>query len=60
MKRDDHKAGSAHDRRAVLVYYAINILLFPVTLLGYVIWAGKTALTGRRSGVTSGTGSPPR
>jgi methyltransferase (TIGR00027 family) len=52
MKRDDHKAGSAHDRRAVLVYYAINILLFPVTLLGYVIWAGKTALTGRRSGVS--------
>jgi methyltransferase (TIGR00027 family) len=52
MKRADHKAGSAHDRRAVPVYYAINILLFPVTLLGYVIWLGKAALTGRRSGVS--------
>ena len=52
MNKDDHKAVSARDLMAVTVFYAINILLFPVTLIGYVIWAGKAALTGRGSGVS--------
>jgi methyltransferase (TIGR00027 family) len=58
MKRADHKAGSAHDRIAVTVNYVINILLFPVTLIGYVIWVGKIAFTGRRSGVSTTAQAP--
>src|ERR1051326_931622 len=50
MNKDDHKAVSARDLMAVTVFYVINILLFPVTLIGYVIWVGKTILTGRGSG----------
>jgi len=52
MNKDDHQAVSARDLMAVTVFYAINILLFPVTLIGYVIWVGKATLTGRGSGVS--------
>src|SRR5512145_125852 len=37
---------------AATVYYIISILLFPVSLLGYVIWVGKGFLTGNPSGVS--------
>ncbi|MFN8443493.1 MAG: SAM-dependent methyltransferase [Caldilineaceae bacterium] len=43
---------------AATVFYLLNIVLFPVTLLGYVIWVGKLLLIGRRSGV-SGTAQGP-
>ena len=52
MSKDDHKAVSARDLMTVTVFYAINILLFPVTLIGYVIWVGKIVRTSRRSGVS--------
>jgi len=58
MQRADHRAVAARDRRAVAVFYALNILLFPITLLGYLIWAGKAALTGRRSGVSTTAQAP--
>ena len=58
MNKDDHKAVSACDLMAVTIFYAINILLFPVTLIGYVIWAGKAALTGRRLGVSATAQGP--
>ncbi len=58
MNKDDHKAVSARDLMAVTVFYAINILLFPLTLISYVIWAGKAVLTGRRSGVSATAQGP--
>jgi methyltransferase (TIGR00027 family) len=39
---------------AAAVYYLLYVLLFPVTLIGYMIWFGKSILSGRGSGV-SGT-----
>lgn len=39
------------------VFYIVNVLLLPITLLGYVIWVGKL-LTVRASGV-SGTAQGP-
>ena len=58
MNKDDHKAVSAKGLLAVTVFYAINILLFPLTLIGYVIWVGKTARTSRRSGVSVSAQGP--
>jgi methyltransferase (TIGR00027 family) len=37
---------------ATTIYYIINILLFPVSFLGYVIWVGKGFLRGNPSGVS--------
>ncbi len=39
---------------AATVFFVLNILLLPITLLGYVIWVAKSIATGRGSGV-SGT-----
>jgi methyltransferase (TIGR00027 family) len=58
MNKYDQKAAPAHDFIASIVYTSLNALLFPVTLLGYVIWVGKAILAGRRSGV-SGTAQGP-
>ena len=58
MNKNDQKAVSARDLMAVTVFYAISILLFPVTLIGYVIWVGKAALTGRGSGVSATAQGP--
>ena len=43
---------------AATLYYLVYILLFPVTLLGYVLWIGKAFIVGRKSGV-SGTAQGP-
>jgi methyltransferase (TIGR00027 family) len=40
-----------HNIVAAIVFYILTVLLFPVTLLGYVIWIGSL-LTRRRSGVS--------
>jgi Leucine carboxyl methyltransferase len=40
------------DLIAATVFYVLGVLLFPVTLIGYVIWVSKTILTGRGSGVS--------
>ena len=40
------------------VYSVITVLLFPVSLLGYVIWIGKGILPGSRSGVSFTAQSP--
>lgn len=37
---------------ATAVYYLISIVLFPISLLGYVIWVGKGFLKGNPSGVS--------
>ncbi len=43
---------------ATAVYYIISILLFPVSLLDYVIWVGKGFLTGNPSGVSATAQGP--
>ena len=52
MNKYDQKAISALDLIAATVFYVLNVLLFPVTLIGYAIWVGKTILTGRGSGIS--------
>jgi len=46
------------DRIAATVFYILSVLLFPVRLIGYVIWVGKGLFTGHASGV-SGTAQGP-
>jgi len=45
------------DLVAATVFYALSALLFPVTLLGSVIWTGSL-LAGRRSGVSATAQGP--
>jgi len=40
-----------HNLIAARVFHILSVLLFPVTLIGYVIWVGMGILTGRGSGV---------
>lgn len=37
---------------AAAVYYLFNLALFPLALIGYVLWVGKGILTARKSGVS--------
>jgi methyltransferase (TIGR00027 family) len=37
---------------AIVVYVLLNVLLLPVTLIGYVIWLVKLYVIGRRSGAS--------
>jgi methyltransferase (TIGR00027 family) len=46
------------DRIAATVYYIISIVLFPASLLGYVIWVGKGFLKGNPSGVSATAQGP--
>lgn len=50
MSANQRKAQGSYG--AAAIYYTISGLLFPVSLLGYVIWIGKAFLSGRRSGVS--------
>ena len=43
---------------AKAIFYLLYVLLFPVTLIGYVIWVGKALLVGRGSGVSSTAQGP--
>src|SRR6266550_2099806 len=43
---------------AATVFYILSVLLFPVTLIGYMIWVGKGIHTWSASGV-SGTAQGP-
>ncbi len=45
------------DLIAATVFYILSVLLFPVTLLGYVIWIGSL-LAGRGSGVSATAQGP--
>lgn len=45
------------DLIAATVFYILSVLLFPVTLLGYVIWTGSL-LAGRGSGVSATAQGP--
>lgn len=41
-----------------LLFYLINILLFPVTLVGYLIWVGKGIFASSKSGVSATAQGP--
>lgn len=56
--KNDRKAVSARDRIAAAVFYLINILLFPVTLLGYVFYVAYLFLFGRIPGVSTTAQGP--
>jgi methyltransferase (TIGR00027 family) len=58
MKENSQKKASAQNFIAAIVFYLINVLLFPITLLGFVIWVGKIVLTGRRSGLSTTAQGP--
>jgi len=58
MYEHNQKVVSGRGRIAATVFYTLSVLLFPVTLIGYVIWVGKAFLAGRTSGV-SGTAQGP-
>jgi len=48
----------ASDVIATLVFYILNILLFPVSLLGYVIHVAYLLTAGRASGVSTSAQGP--
>lgn len=58
MSKTDQEAVSARSLGAAAIYTILSVLLFPVTLLGYVIWVSGALLAGRGSGV-SGTAQGP-
>ncbi|HOF89753.1 MAG TPA: class I SAM-dependent methyltransferase, partial [Armatimonadota bacterium] len=58
MHDHTHQAVSVREQVAAAVYYALNILWFPVTLLGYVLWIGKAYRVGRAAGVSTTAQSP--
>jgi hypothetical protein len=49
---------TATGRRAPTVFYIVNVLLFPITLTGYVIWVARLYVT-RRASVASITAQGP-
>lgn len=57
MDQNDEKSVSTPSPIAVVVYYLLNILLFPATLIGYVVMS-VSFVAGRKSAV-SGTALAP-
>src|SRR6266511_897903 len=39
-------------RRAAAVFYIVNVLLFPITLIGYVIWLTRIYMVRRAEGAS--------
>jgi len=46
------------DRFSAAAFYVLSVLLFPVTLTGYVIWIGRGLLFGRGTGVSATAQGP--
>jgi methyltransferase (TIGR00027 family) len=44
--------GVASGRGPATVFYLINVLLFPITLIGYVIWLTRIYMVGRADGAS--------
>lgn len=57
ITKSDQKISSRRDPIAALIYTIICTLLFPIILVGYILWIGKL-YAGRASGV-SGTAQGP-
>jgi methyltransferase (TIGR00027 family) len=49
---------TASRRGAAAAFYAVNVLLFPVTLIGYVIWLARIYTVGRASGASTTAQGP--
>lgn len=58
LRNETEQKRPVGNRLSAPLFYALNILLFPVTLLGYLLWVGKLMGSGRHSGV-SGTAQGP-
>jgi hypothetical protein len=43
---------TASECRPATVFYIVNVLLFPITLIGYVIWLARIYMTRRNSGAS--------
>jgi methyltransferase (TIGR00027 family) len=56
----EHGQGTvrARNRAAAAIFYVISVLLFPISLAGYLIWIGKGILAGSRSGVSATAQGP--
>ena len=52
MNENDQKPTPWRNSLAIIVFNILIILLFPVALLGYVIWVGKFFLSGGKTGVS--------
>ena len=52
MHEFEHQVIVTRALLAAPAFYFLSVLLFPVRFLGYVMWVGKTLLTGRGSGVS--------
>lgn len=48
----------ASGRRATAVFYLVNALLFPFTLIGYGLWLARIAMVGRASGASTSAQGP--
>ena len=48
----------ASGRRATAVFFFVNALLFPMTLIGYGLWLARIAMVGRASGVSTSAQGP--
>ena len=58
MNHEDQKEGSVRKRIGAAGFYMLNIVLFPITLLGYIIWIGKGVLSRNKSGVSATAQGP--
>lgn len=58
MNKAEQRGNPVRNRLSAALFYTLNVLLFPVTLLGYLLWVGKLMGSGRHSGV-SGTAQGP-
>jgi methyltransferase (TIGR00027 family) len=58
MNEYGQKGISARGLIAATVFYILSVLLFPVTLLGYVIWVGKGILARKSPGVSATAQGP--
>ncbi len=52
MNDYEPKAVSAGSLVSAAVFYILNVLLSPITIIGYILWVGKALLSGRNSGVS--------
>ena len=56
--RDNVHMPIANTRSAATLFYAINVLLFPITLIGYVIWLARIYASRRASGASTSAQGP--
>src|SRR5436190_3233919 len=49
---------TARGRRAATVFYLVSVLLFPITLIGYVLWVARIYMGRRASGASTSAQGP--